>query len=64
MKLIVKIEPSHEPKSVEIDLSKHKISDAHWAEMSEEEKREAVENIIDKFDQPYWEVTRFKQCAP
>jgi len=61
MKLLVKIKPCKIAKQVTIDLTEHGISEEKWDQMSYDEKDQALETILDQFDQPYWVFDNFQK---
>jgi len=61
MKLLVKIKPCKIAKQVTIDLTEHGISEEKWDQMSYDEKEQALDTILDQFDQPYWVFDNFQK---
>ena len=58
MKIKLSLVPSKLQKTTSIDLSDLDRSEQEWADMSEDERRAAIDEYIANFDQPYWDIDK------
>lgn len=61
MKILLKLEASETQKSVEFDNNDVLLSDEDWELMSDEEKAAVINDYVEGFDHPYWEVVGRKK---
>jgi len=61
MKLKIKLGVSENTQTSRIILEDYGITDKEWKLLSDAEKQEKIQDIVDNFDQPYWIAENFEE---